>query len=908
VRPAPFVDETLGVLVLGRVWVPFRRGFGLVATLLLGALALVVVAAPADAHTPSFQVSCDKLAVNLQNYNVDTSAAGARANQVVVTVGGVVVAAEKFGESYTKTFNLPAHDVALPVKVGVIAWDAPASARLSPTWTAVSQPCNGPVSAEELSFTQIQGCESAIFNLSSLGREAEAVVTRNGEKVWSGTVGQDGAPVNTGALAAKAGDEFGVARVAGDDMVDVGAFTYALPATCAPAGSLADLDFAKSVGCEDVTMKLENATESARQKVEAVVLRNGEQVWAGPLGATAVTGALPAKAGDVFDVAYLAGNQRIHAGQFAYELPDGCGAVPAAPGVNGGPDLPVKDLPVKDLPVKDLPVKDLPVKDLPVNGLPVDQLPVKELPGGVDLGLAKNVSCEGAVFTLTNAGKSAKAAVTKNGDQVWSGTVGGAVSSVDTGNLPAATGDVFALRYVSGAAGAKAEEISKFDYELPANCGLLSSLPAVAPDLALGSTPELTCEGVVYELENKGSLVKAVVTRNGETLWSNALGGKVDSLSTGTLPAKAGDVFSVGYLSGKLPVDLGEKVTWVPDKACAATTAAPVFSEQLDCVNAGGLLTNKGAEAKAVLLRNGKQVWDGVVGGATPQLPIQGVPASAGDVFTLKVAGETVKKFTYSAPGSCQLPDALPVAGFADSCEGVTAALTNAGDKAIEVLVQARASAEHAWANVGDPVSVPGGTSLSEAKKVLVPTSLDGTEVRTIVPDGNLQVGPTHSWTKGATCAPAALPGAGALGIDVARDCQDLIVTLPNTASEKAGKLVYKIEHSSDAVREYVVLPGTTSTYTTPLAAGEQIAVSLGGKVQEIDLTPGEECTAAAPAEVDPEAPGAPAVQGVTVDRGGLPVTGSSLSAVIGLAAALLASGVFLALVARRKSVGVHSA
>jgi outer membrane protein assembly factor BamB len=856
----------------------------MVASLLLGALALVVVAAPADAHTPSFQVSCDKLAVNLQNYQVDTSSAGAKANQVVVTVGGLVVAAERFGESYVKTFNLPAHDVALPVKVGVIAWDAPASARLSPTWTAVSQPCNGPVSAEELSFTQIQGCESAILNLSSLGREAEAIVTRNGEKIWSGTTGADGAPVGTGALAAKAGDVFEVARAHGDELKGVGEFTYALPETCAPAGALADLDFAKTVSCEDVTVKLENVTKSGREKVEAMVLRNGEQAWAGTLGATAVTGALPAKAGDVFDVAYLAGNQRIHAGQFTYDLPDVCGAVPAVPAAPGAGGL---------------------------------DLPAEELPGGLDLDLAKNLSCEGAVLTLTNAGESAKAVVTQNGEQVWSGTVGGAVSSADTGNLPAKAGDVFAVRYLTGAAGAKTDEISKFTYDVPAACGLLSSLPAVTPDLApavtpdlaTAATPELTCEGVLYQLENKGALVKAVVTRNGETLWSNALGGKVDSLSTGTLPAKAGDVFAVGYLpalTDKLPVNLGEKVTFVEDKACAAAGRAPVFAEQVDCADANGVLTSKGPEAEAVMFRNGKQVWDGVVGGATPQVPIQGIPAGVGDVFTLKVAGETVEKFTYEVPVSCQLPDAVPAADFADTCEGVTAKLTNPGDKAIELLVQARASAENAWANVGEPVSVPAGTSLAEAKKVAVPTSLDGTEVRTIVNDGNLQVGGIHSWAKKATCAPATLPGAGELGIDVARDCQDLIVTLPNTASAQAEKVEFTIEHTSEAAREYVVLPGTTSTYTTPLAAGERIVVSLGDKVQEIDLTPGEECTAAAPAEVTPVDAGseAPGVQGVTVDRGGLPVTGSSLSAVIGVAAALLASGAFLALIARRRSVG----
>jgi LPXTG-motif cell wall-anchored protein len=80
--------------------------------------------------------------------------------------------------------------------------------------------------------------------------------------------------------------------------------------------------------------------------------------------------------------------------------------------------------------------------------------------------------------------------------------------------------------------------------------------------------------------------------------------------------------------------------------------------------------------------------------------------------------------------------------------------------------------------------------------------------------------------------------------------------------------------------------------------------VSLGDKVREIDLTPGEECADAAPLPVD--APAAEAA-GVTVSEGGLPVTGSSVTVLIGLGAALVASGLFFALVSRRRSLGLHS-
>jgi hypothetical protein len=837
--------------------------------MLLGALALVVVAAPANAQTPSFEVSCDKLAVKLLNYKADTSSAKAVANKVVVTVGGVVVASEQFGKDYVKTFDLPAHQVPLPVNVDVVAWDAPASAVLSPTWNAVSEPCGGLASTEALNFTEQLGCESAVVNLTSLGREAKTVVTRNGQQVWAGTVGQAGAPVDTGALAAVAGDKFAVAEQLGGGKLDtLGGFTYVLPAACAlPAGVPADLDFTKAVSCKDIAVKLENAGRS----VEAVVLKNGEQVWQGALakaGASAVTEKLAAKPGDVFSVAYLAGAQKVLAGQFTYAVPDACGALPAAPALSDAP---------------------------------------------ADLDIAKNLSCEGAVVTLTNAGNKAEAIVTKNGEQVWKGTVGGAISAVDTGNLQAKAGDVFAVRYLDGAGAVeKAKALAgTFTYQAPAACGLLSKLPAVTPEtvtskLNLAATPEMTCEGIVYNLKNAGGAMKAVVTRNGQTLWGNAVGGKVDSLTTGMLPAKAGDVFQVGYLAGNLPLNLGEKVAWVAPAACSASTVA--FDEHLDCAGAAGMLTNKGAAVKAVVTQNGKKVWDGVVGGAASQVPIQGIPAKVGDVFAVQFGDklETLKRFTYAVPGSCSLPDALPAAAFTDTCEGVTAALANSGDQAVDMLVQARASAENAWANVGAPVSVPGGTSVAEAQKVLVPATVPSTEVRTVVDRGQLQVGQIHNWTKNVDCSAAAVPaiGAGDLGLDVARDCHSLTVTLANAAESGADKLDFVVDHTSEAVRRYTVLPGTTATYTTPLKAGQEVVVSLGDKVREIDLTPGEECADAAPLPVD--APAAEAA-GVTVSEGGLPVTGSSVTVLIGLGAALVASGLFFALVSRRRSLGLHS-
>jgi hypothetical protein len=535
---------------------------------------------------------------------------------------------------------------------------------------------------------------------------------------------------------------------------------------------------------------------------------------------------------------------------------------------------------------------------------------VPGLPGlpAADLDLAKNLSCEGVVVTLTNAGKSVPAVLTQNGKQVWEGTVGGAVPSLDTGLLPAKAGDVFAVEYLQGLKGeaehGKKVEVGTFEYEPPTTC-LPVQVPAV-PSLPidLGVTKKVSCEGLVLTLANAGSPVQALVTRNGKDIWGGTIGGKLDSLPTGMLPAKAGDVFQVSYLTDALPVKIGQKFTFEPSALCSVANLD--FDKHLGCDFATVALKHAGMPVQAVIAKNGKQVWSGLVGGATPALVTDKLPAKAGDVFEVAYAkGGALKElatFTHAVPTSCSLPEATPAAAFTDTCDGVTALLTNPGDAALKLVVQARSSAENAWANVGDAVPLPAG--VTGGTKIPVPTSLEGTQVRTIVEGSALQVGQLHTWTKSADCTPS-VPTPGLPGLDVGRDCQDLTVALPNTAGK--DKLVYLVEHMTEAVKEYTVLPGETATYTTPLKAGEQLVVKLGDKVQKIDLTPGQECAAAAPAVVAPVNPETPNVQGVTVARGGLPVTGTSLSALLGVAGGLLAVGVFLALIARRKTVGTHS-
>jgi hypothetical protein len=835
---------------------------------LLGALALVVVAIPADAHTPSFQVSCDKLAVNLQNYQVDTSSATAKANQVVVTVGGVLVASEKFGRSYTKTFNLPTHDALLPVQVGVIAWDAPDNPRWSPTWDGVAKPCSAPAVPVDLGFTKQLGCDAALVNFTSVGRTVKAIVTRNGDKVWSGMVGQNGAAANTGRLAAKAGDKFGLAYLDGKKLVNVGEFTFAQPESCAPAGIPADLDVTKLVDCESVTLTLKNAGPA----VKAVVVKNGKVVWTKALeagNAPVVTDKLPAKAGDWFAVAYLSGKDKSVVEHFVYTVPNVCGS--------------------------------LPVPAPPVAGL----------------DLVKNISCEGVVLTLTNAGAPVKAIVEQNGKKVWDGMVGGKLSSVDTGRLPAKVGDVFVVKSLQGVKheGAEKVELGKFTYELPTTC-LPVPVPGVpevpnvpeVPAVDLDFAKNISCEGVLLTLTNGGGLAKAIVTRNGEQIWDGTVGGKLTELGTGTLPAKAGDVFKVSYLTDKLPISVGEEFVYNPPAICSVAKIA--FDKQIGCDFAQVALENAGAPVKAVVTRNGEEAWSGLVGGENTALVTDKLPAKPGDVFAVKYLRgdklEQLGEFTHQVPDACTVPETLPVAQFTDTCEGVTALLGNTGGALAKLVVQTRTSAEDAWSNVGEPVSIPGKSE--ETVKRLVPATVDGTQVRTIIEGTDLQIGQIHTWAHPEKCIPA-VPTPDVKGLEVTRDCNNLTVTLANTVEGSKDSLLFVVEHTAEAAKEYTVLPGETATYTTPLKAGESIAVKLGDQVQELDLTPAADCDAAAPAPA-PAVPAAPApgVEGVTVDRGGLPVTGSSLSTLLGVAGGLLAMGAFLALVARRKTVGLHAA
>jgi hypothetical protein len=82
----------------------FKKITAVLAAVLLGVgISVVSVAAPATAHTPSHNVSCNSLSVNFTSY--ETKAGDPTPNKLTVTIDGVPTVVN-FGTSYSKSFSL----------------------------------------------------------------------------------------------------------------------------------------------------------------------------------------------------------------------------------------------------------------------------------------------------------------------------------------------------------------------------------------------------------------------------------------------------------------------------------------------------------------------------------------------------------------------------------------------------------------------------------------------------------------------------------------------------------------------------------------------------------------------------------------------------------------------------------
>ncbi|MFF3322569.1 LAETG motif-containing sortase-dependent surface protein [Streptomyces sp. NPDC002889] len=85
---------------------------------MVGALGVGLAAGPAVAHTPTWEVDCDAVVLNLTNYGRDSQ------NTVTVTVDGKdLLPTETFANDFKKTLKLPAHDAEVSVRLVLKASD-----------------------------------------------------------------------------------------------------------------------------------------------------------------------------------------------------------------------------------------------------------------------------------------------------------------------------------------------------------------------------------------------------------------------------------------------------------------------------------------------------------------------------------------------------------------------------------------------------------------------------------------------------------------------------------------------------------------------------------------------------------------------------------------------------------------
>ncbi|MEU0395491.1 LAETG motif-containing sortase-dependent surface protein [Streptomyces sp. NPDC006208] len=131
----------------------WRRSGALIAAATVGALGVGLSAAPALAHTPVWNVTCDEVNVELKAYGRNTE------NTVTITVDGKdLLPTETFGNDFSKTLELPEHDKELSVRLIVKAEDgdrfsrdetktAPVCEEETPTPSATPTPSDTPTTA-----------------------------------------------------------------------------------------------------------------------------------------------------------------------------------------------------------------------------------------------------------------------------------------------------------------------------------------------------------------------------------------------------------------------------------------------------------------------------------------------------------------------------------------------------------------------------------------------------------------------------------------------------------------------------------------------------------------------------------------------------------------------------------------
>lgn len=94
----------------------WQRSIAIAATGAAAFVGTAIAAAPAQAHTPQWSVTCDSVSIDLKAY-------AQQGNKVTVKAGDKVLVDETFGASFNKKVDLPEHAKPLDVTAQVVASD-----------------------------------------------------------------------------------------------------------------------------------------------------------------------------------------------------------------------------------------------------------------------------------------------------------------------------------------------------------------------------------------------------------------------------------------------------------------------------------------------------------------------------------------------------------------------------------------------------------------------------------------------------------------------------------------------------------------------------------------------------------------------------------------------------------------
>jgi LPXTG-motif cell wall-anchored protein len=143
--------------------------------------------------------------------------------------------------------------------------------------------------------------------------------------------------------------------------------------------------------------------------------------------------------------------------------------------------------------------------------------------------------------------------------------------------------------------------------------------------------------------------------------------------------------------------------------------------------------------------------------------------------------------------------------------------------------------------------------------------------------------------TLGGDC----VPPPPQIEVDTESDCDEFSVTVTNTGTVQASGTVTP---NGGAAEPYNLAPGANQTFTYPAGAGVGVTVALGNRSDTYEWKDPGDC----PVPTTP-----PATTPPTTTTPPLPVTGASLTSLIGIGGALvLVGGALLIVLRRRRRLG----